>query len=55
MLVHATEKLLNERSVWREGERKRQMRAERHQLEQDFIDYVGTDENDSSAKLSNGH
>ena len=55
MLVHATEKLLNERSVWREGERKRQMRAERHQLEQDFIDYVGIDENDSSAKLTNGH
>jgi len=55
MLVHATEKLLNERSVWREGERKRQMRAERHKLEQDFIDYVGIDENDSSAKLANGH
>ena len=55
MLVHATEKLLNERSVWREGERKRQMRAERHQLEQDFVDYVGIDENDSTAKLTNGH
>jgi len=55
MLVHATEKLLNERSVWREGERKRQMRAERHQLEQDFIDYVGIDENNSSVKLTNGH
>ena len=55
MLVHATEKLLNERSVWREGERKRQMRAERHQLEQDFVDYVGIDENNNSTNLTNGH
>ena len=54
MLVHVTEKLLNERSVWRESERKRQTKLERQQLEKDFLD-VGIDEDGNSPKLANGH
>ena len=41
MLVHATESLLNERSTWREGERRRQMQLTRSSLEKDFNDVMG--------------
>mmetsp|Transcript_5484 Transcript_5484/g.9345 ORF Transcript_5484/g.9345 Transcript_5484/m.9345 type:complete len:515 (+) Transcript_5484:149-1693(+) len=54
MLVHATEKLLNERTVWRESERKRQLKLEREHLERDFADVIGADES-NCMKLANGH
>ena len=51
MLVHATEKLLNERSVWRESERKRQTKLERAKLEQNIVDVIGMDMD----SVPNGH
>ena len=47
MLVHVTELLLNERSIWRESERKRQSRLEREHLERDFADVIRVDEDGS--------
>jgi hypothetical protein len=41
MLVHATESLLNERSAWRESEKRRQMQLARANLERDFNEVVG--------------
>ena len=61
LLVHATEKLLNERSVWREQERKKQLKAERTRLEHNFATYVtggsGGENGDIAAvvELANGH
>ena len=55
MLVHVTELLLNERSVWRESERKRQSRLERERLERDFADLIGVDEGVGGGELANGH
>jgi hypothetical protein len=55
MLVHVTELLLNERSIWRESERKRQSRLEREHLERDFADVIGVDEDGSGGELANGH
>ena len=54
MLVHVTELLLNERSVWRESERKRQSRLERERLERDFADLIGVDEGVGGGELANG-
>ena len=54
MLVHTMEKLLNERTVWRESEQKRQLTLEREQLEQDFAHVIGADES-NRRELSNGH
>ncbi len=56
MLVHATEKLLNERTVWRENERKRQLMLEREHLERNFVNVIGVAENgDEDVELTNGH
>ena len=41
MLVHVTEKLLDERIMWRENERKRQLQLERGHLERDFQNVIG--------------
>jgi hypothetical protein len=41
MLVHATETLLDERTVWRENERKRQVKLDRGQLEREFQTATG--------------
>ena len=54
MLVDATEKLLNERTVWRESERKRQLKLEREHLERDLAGVIGADES-NRRKLANGH
>jgi hypothetical protein len=44
MLVHVTELLLNERTVWRESERKRLSRLERKFLERELGDVMKVDE-----------
>jgi len=54
LLVHATENLLNERTVWRENEQKRQLKLERQNLERDFVDAIG-DEERHRVDLANGH
>ncbi|KAL9187212.1 hypothetical protein ACHAXT_001315 [Thalassiosira profunda] len=51
MLVHATERLLNERTTWRENERKRQLKLEREHLERDFAEAVGPE----AMEFANGH
>ena len=43
MLVHTTEVLLNERSIWRESERKRLLKLERGHLERDLAEAMGGD------------
>jgi len=55
MLVHVTELLLNERSVWRESERKRLSRLERERLERDFADVIMVDEGVGGWELANSH
>lgn len=54
LLVHATENLLNERTIWRENEQKRQLKLERQNLERDFVDAIG-DEESHRVDLANGH
>mmetsp|Transcript_4764 Transcript_4764/g.8888 ORF Transcript_4764/g.8888 Transcript_4764/m.8888 type:complete len:226 (+) Transcript_4764:1-678(+) len=54
LLVHTTETLLNERTVWIESERKRQLKLEREMLERDFVDVIGV-EGGNGAEVSNGH
>jgi len=48
MLVHVTEKLLNERKVWKEEEDRRRIQVERESLERDFVSAVGVDSNGSN-------
>jgi len=55
LLVHATEKLLNERFVWKESERKRQLKLEREHLERDFGDVIGVDDDENGMELANGY
>eukprot|EP00956_Cyclotella_meneghiniana_P031452 scaffold82592_cov67-Cyclotella_meneghiniana.AAC.10 len=52
MLVHATESLLNERSTWREAQKKRQMQLARVNLERDFNEVIGES---LSTETTNGH
>jgi len=54
LLVHTTETLLNERTVWIESERKRQLKLEREMLERDFVDVIGV-EGGNGVEVSNGH
>lgn len=54
MLVHTTEVLLNERMVWRESERKRQMKLQRETLEQNFLNVVGNGDGCDAVVPSNG-
>jgi len=50
MLVHVTEVLFNERSVWRESERKRLLKLERERLERDLAHVMGEhDDNTNGA------
>ncbi|KAL7468760.1 hypothetical protein ACHAXS_008990 [Conticribra weissflogii] len=44
MLVHATESLLNERTTWREAERKRLISEERRRLEKSCEEVLGKDD-----------
>ena len=50
MLVHATELLLNERTVWRESERKRQMKLARKNLEKSYGDVMSAEDTESTNK-----
>jgi hypothetical protein len=52
MLVHATESLLNERSTWREAEKRKQMQLSRLSLERDFNEVIGQA---FSTDAANGH
>mmetsp|Transcript_3370 Transcript_3370/g.7210 ORF Transcript_3370/g.7210 Transcript_3370/m.7210 type:complete len:916 (+) Transcript_3370:130-2877(+) len=44
MLVHATESLLNERTTWRDAERKRLVAVERRSLEKSYQEVLGMDD-----------
>ena len=55
MLVQATEKLLNERTVWRENECKRQLKLEREQLEREFVNVIGVEDESYGDMMANGH
>ncbi|KAL7429436.1 hypothetical protein ACHAXH_002759 [Discostella pseudostelligera] len=48
MLVQVTEVLYNERSIWRESERKRLLKLERERLERGLADVMGEDDDNTN-------